>query len=186
MKTTGDLQLLNVISKADAPTNYTYDVSLPPGGYLAQAEDGSIGVFDANNVLLAAVDAPWAKDANGRDVPTHYVVDGSSITQVVDHGSPGIAYPIVADPSWTWYPWGYAIKYTYSETLAIASQNSDAAALAILCGLLTPVPAVACGLAGVIISRVSANYVSGIASRGNCLQMNVPWGLPSLYYEVSC
>jgi hypothetical protein len=53
---------------------------------------------------------PWAWDADGRDVPTRYIVEGDTIVQEVDHAGGDYAYPIVADPwmgnalisSWSW------------------------------------------------------------------------------------
>ena len=41
---------------------------------------------------------PWAKDANGQDVPTHYEIDGTIVTQIVEHKGDDVAYPVVADP----------------------------------------------------------------------------------------
>lgn len=45
------------------------------------------------------IDASWALDANGKPVPTHYEVNGTTLTQVVEHAA-GTAYPVVADPSY--------------------------------------------------------------------------------------
>lgn len=39
------------------------------------------------------------------DIPTHYVVNGNTLTQIVEHTSvPNVAYPVVADPFWL-APW---------------------------------------------------------------------------------
>jgi len=42
---------------------------------------------------------PWAFDAEGRAVPTRFVVDGMKLTQEVDHLSDDFTYPIVSDPT---------------------------------------------------------------------------------------
>jgi Protein of unknown function (DUF2599) len=59
----------------------------------------------------------------GRNIPTRYVVQGSSITQVVDHRQAGIQYPVTADPwlfrdlissaNWDYRPgYGYTLSVT--------------------------------------------------------------------------
>lgn len=41
-----------------------------------------------------------AVPATADDVPTHYEVHGSTLTQIVDHTGGRFAYPVVADPVW--------------------------------------------------------------------------------------
>lgn len=81
-----------------APGRFDYGLSLDPGSTLVIDADGVVEVLDASGAMTAGVAPAWAKDASGADVPTHYEVSGSTLTQVVDHSSPGIAYPVVADP----------------------------------------------------------------------------------------
>ncbi|WP_156784095.1 hypothetical protein [Corynebacterium timonense] len=47
---------------------------------------------------MALIDAPWARDAAGKVLPTHYEVAGDTFTQVVEVNQPDVAYPIEADP----------------------------------------------------------------------------------------
>lgn len=96
LKGDGSLQLTTLIRNSQAPQNFSYQFDLganftvqPLGSGLALMKSGK---------FVAAVAAPWAKDAQGRDVPTHYEVDGSTITQVVEHQKSDFTYPIVADP----------------------------------------------------------------------------------------
>ena len=66
---------------------------------------GGVVALDGSGQVVAAVDAPWARDANGTEVPTRFVVEGTTLTQVVDHTTATFAYPITADPAvWSW--WG--------------------------------------------------------------------------------
>lgn len=51
---------------------------------------------------IAEIAAPWAVDASGAIVPTHYTVDGDTIVQTVVTTAE-TAFPVVADPSWTWW-----------------------------------------------------------------------------------
>lgn len=60
--------------------------------------NGGITIFDSANAYLGAVSPAWATDALGRSVPTRYELDGLTLTQVVDHSSRSVTYPIVADP----------------------------------------------------------------------------------------
>ena len=50
-----------------------------------------------DGAFLAGIVAPWAKDANGNDLPTSYRVEGTSVVQVVDFDAT-TAFPVVADP----------------------------------------------------------------------------------------
>lgn len=53
---------------------------------------------------VATLAAPWAVDANGKSVPTHYEINGTTVNQVVDT-TPDTAYPVTADPSVAWWVW---------------------------------------------------------------------------------
>lgn len=55
--------------------------------------------------VVATIGMPWAKDANGEPVASHYDVDGDVVTLVVEHQDKPVAYPVVADP-WVWLDWG--------------------------------------------------------------------------------
>ena len=92
------VQMITTISGVDAPTTYPYDLGLDSGQSI-QLADGGAEVVNADGTVAFVVAPAWARDANGRDVPTHYEVDGSVLTQVVDHPSAeNLAYPVVADP----------------------------------------------------------------------------------------
>lgn len=97
---TGTVQVATVIENADAPTRYDYPISLPEASSLVLLEGGAAVVDDSTGETLGSFAAPWAKDAAGRDVPTRFEVNGSTLTQIVDHHS-SFAYPIVADPTYT-------------------------------------------------------------------------------------
>lgn len=102
----GDLgvQMLTTITGAEAPTRYSYTVTLDAGQRL-ELRDGGAAVVNADGNAELTVAAAWAKDADGKNIPTHYEVDGSILTQVVEHSSvKDVAYPVVADPIWL-APW---------------------------------------------------------------------------------
>lgn len=99
------VQMLTTIASADAPTSFSYPIEIPRGGTIALAQDGSAMVADKSGNPLISTDAPWAVDANGVPVPTHYEVEGTDLIQVVDHEAGDYTYPIVADPRYTYW-WG--------------------------------------------------------------------------------
>jgi hypothetical protein len=51
---------------------------------------------------VAAIEAPWAVDANGEALETRYEVTAEGIVQVVETDS-RTAFPVTADPSVTWW-----------------------------------------------------------------------------------
>ncbi|UOD83135.1 DUF2599 domain-containing protein [Paenarthrobacter ureafaciens] len=98
-KTDGSLQIATTILSADAPTTYEYALDLLPGSTLRTLESGTVEILDADGKFLAGVGAPWAKDASGKEIATHYEIVGSSLVQVVDHTkASNVLYPVVADP----------------------------------------------------------------------------------------
>ncbi|NUU07687.1 hypothetical protein [Leifsonia sp. C5G2] len=140
----GSLQVNAVISAATAPKRYTYDLTLPAGGQIVQAGEGYF-IVNAESNAVAYVSAPWAKDANGAQVPTHYELSGSTLTQVVDFTST-TAFPVVADPQFAWHGILPSVKLTRAETKTATTLTGMAtvcgwvgrytsAAGAALCGL---------------------------------------------------
>jgi len=93
----GSLQIFTVIDGPQAPTRYEYDITTAAGSTLTLVEGGGVVITDSVGNFAGAVTPPWAKDADGHALPTHYEVAGSTLTQVVDH-SAATSYPVVADP----------------------------------------------------------------------------------------
>jgi len=91
----GSLQINTVISSPDAPTAYPYRIDLPPGTTIEHV--GESLLFVNGDKLVGGLAPAWARDADDRNVPTRYVVDGATITQIVEHDAT-FTYPIVADP----------------------------------------------------------------------------------------
>lgn len=102
-----------VILDASAASRYSHEVSIPDGARLALTDTltskgqdkkakntgpGGALILDSQDKLLAGFSAPWATDANGAAVPTHYELEGNTLVQVIDHTSGNTAYPVVADP----------------------------------------------------------------------------------------
>lgn len=97
---TGDgVQLLSVITSADAAETFAYDLTMPAGHHLEATVDGGARIIDGEGVVKVEFEPAWAQDAAGVDVPTRYCVVGDTLIQTVDHREvAGVSYPVVADP----------------------------------------------------------------------------------------
>ncbi len=95
----GSVQINTVIENANAPALYDYPITVPDGSTLVANEDGSVFAMDDSGAISLLIGAPWAKDANGKDIPTSYEITGTTLTQKVDHSqTKDVTYPVVADP----------------------------------------------------------------------------------------
>ncbi len=109
VKTDGGVQINTVIAGPDAPQRYEYPLALPAGSTVVE-KDGGILIFNAAGESLGTFLAPWAFDAKGAAVATHYEVNGTTLTQVVEHTTAN-SFPVVADPSY--YP---PVAFYYSRS----------------------------------------------------------------------
>ena len=156
VKDDGTVQILTTIEDADAPSSYSYEFDVPSGASLALTSDGGAQVATDEGVVTATIDAPWAVDANGAPVPTHYEVDGTTLTQIVDFDA-STAFPVVADPSVS-FGWKIYLKYNKAEVKAQVSgwrgTASDKAKYAsVFCAAL-----VAGGAIGAVAAATCAAY----------------------------
>lgn len=94
----GAVQVATVIDAPSSPTSFAYPIDVPSGATLVAQGDGA-AIINEQGETLGVFEAPWARDAEGTPVPTRYAVNGSALTQIVDHG-PEHAYPVVADPTY--------------------------------------------------------------------------------------
>lgn len=98
VKDDGSVQVLTIIDEASAPQSYSYTIEVPEGASLDVDEDGAVHITGAGGEFIGGVAPAWAVDANGASVPTTYQVEGSTLTQLVNHDAAQFTYPIVADP----------------------------------------------------------------------------------------
>ena len=169
-----------IVNSASDPTNYT--LKFAGASALTQAEDGSIMVLDAEGNVDAVIAKPWAKDANGTDVPTSYEINGTNLTQVVDHRTGAFTYPVTADP-WARHWWGISIYLNRSQTNNVMFGS----AAAIAPSLYIPEPAVSKAVAAAL--AVFSGYANWIYNRGGCLAMHRSWSGQAWvwhYYGGSC
>ncbi|QNA77609.1 hypothetical protein C8250_042835 [Streptomyces sp. So13.3] len=145
--------LYTVIKGSNAPTQMTYNLSLPPGAVLLPSTADSDGTassdpdnpenpaagrvsytIELNGAVVGTIDAPWAKDANGVSVPTSYTLQGNHLIQTVNHA--GAAYPVVADPHVSFGWWIY-VRFSKEEAKGVAHKIAvGTPAVAAVCGIM--------------------------------------------------
>lgn len=181
VKADGSVQITTIIDGPNSPSVFDYKLDVPTAGSLVLNVDGSAAVLDAEANPALLIDIPWAKDANGTDVPTHYEVDGEVLTQIIDLTDPSIAYPVIADPRVSYLWWGVAIKLNHSETVNLSNNFTPAYFTSIFCGFAGPAAPV-CALAVSIRIWTWQKPVMDAANNGRCAQLNYPYGLgPGLW-----
>ena len=94
----GSVAIHSVLNSAEAPRAFDYILGLQAGAVVQVDEaSGSATALNADGSVAVMVAAPWATDANGRSIPTHYSVSGHTLTQHVEVTAES-AFPVVADP----------------------------------------------------------------------------------------
>jgi len=94
------------IEDASASKEYAFSYNLDAGSKLITAKEllgeeydtGEVFIVNEKGEISYAIEAPWAKDANGNDIETFYKVEGNILIQVVNFDE-DTAFPVVADPS---------------------------------------------------------------------------------------
>lgn len=117
-KIANGIQALAILRGSDAPTNIRYVVS-GRDVHLSLDALGGIGVADADGTRAGHISAPWATDAHGKSLPTSYSVSGNVITQHVS--TAGAAFPVVADPHYTWGWISGTVYFNHAETKDLAA-----------------------------------------------------------------
>lgn len=176
--TSDGARLSVVITAADAPTDYAFPVQLPDGGYLKVLDDGSVDVVTGLGVTVASIATPFATDANGNGVPTHFEIDADgALVQHVDHA--GAAYPVVADPRVSFH-WDHATVYlSRSETRYVGHGGAWAigGAVGAAIGVVGGAPGWIIGGAAVggLMASIGADRVDSHLSHNQCIQINARW-----------
>ncbi|GAA2132666.1 hypothetical protein [Nocardioides bigeumensis] len=191
----GGTQFVVAIGGAESPETYAFPVDVPDGARLELTEDGGAQVADGGGGSLATIPAPWAEDANGADVPTHFEVADGALVQVVDHIDSGATYPILADPSvFTCDAWtATCVKFTKAETVAISKFANPGLVGAFtwagaVCSKI-PVPVIAggCAIYVSVYAYLLVKSFDGAAGSGKCVELHFSRiGAPLWWKTESC
>lgn len=171
------------VDRPDAPTKFEFPVSI--GGRPAQlrpAPGGAVDVLD-QGTLVASFAPPWAYDAVGEKVDTHFEIRGSTVVQIVDHV--GATYPVVADPdvrrncgriTCTWY---WSVSATHRLARGMLTPNGDlmyGVTSGVVCLVLAGSGAggLACGLIYHAGMNAFARQLSQAHRDGRCFTVSTP------------
>jgi RHS repeat-associated protein len=101
----------------DAPTTFTYAVSMQPQDQLRQAGEGELQVF-RDDKPVAKITAPTAVDAQGNDVPVTLKPTAGGFEVLVDYHSQDVAWPLLVDPGFDYVstPSNFGYGWWYIET----------------------------------------------------------------------
>ncbi|WP_432171971.1 hypothetical protein [Streptomyces sp. 1222.5] len=130
--TDGGLRTLVTLKDSTAATTQRFDLKAPENASLT--EDGKGGyevtrpLANGGHLVLATIDAPWAKDANGKTVQTWYRIDGSQLVQTIE-ADDHTAFPVVADPKITWGIVTGTAYFNKRETRVIADNGALSGAI---------------------------------------------------------
>ncbi|QNP72621.1 DNRLRE domain-containing protein [Streptomyces roseirectus] len=188
----GGVRTFQVIKNATAPHEYTSAMKLPAGATLTPFDGGTVLVSsgtDENTVVHGLIDAPWARDADGKAVPTSYRVEGDKLVQTVDF-SAATAFPVVVDPKLT-----FGLNIYFNATSVEWKAYSMAATtagwggwlygctVAKLPAKLAGIGKMVCGAAGLNAWKNLVNWLKQIKNwnlaAGGCYQIKL-WGSSKL------
>lgn len=110
-ETGNGFRVLTTISAKPATRRFDYTFDVPQSTRLVETGGGYM-LTDGKHVL-GILGKPWAVDATGKQLRTHYEWNKSVLTQVLDEDLLGVSYPLVLDPAW-----GYVFQYDLSFSAA--------------------------------------------------------------------
>jgi hypothetical protein len=183
VKTDGSISFNTKIDGPEAPTSYSYPLSVPTNGRVNLRDDGGVDIFGPDSeVAVANIPPAWAKDAEGRSIDTRFEVNGTTLTQVVNHRVAGVVYPAVADP-WVrrWFGFEFQLNRNQTNNVMFGQAGAAVAALWIPDVTVSKVAASALG--------ASSGYANWVYNRGGCLKFTVTyWGQVSMghYFGGNC
>jgi hypothetical protein len=188
-RTAAGVSVIAVLDAAHGGARATVDFTneLPKGQRLEPAQDGSLIVVDGRDVV-GTVAAPWARDARGRSLPTHYEQQGEGgLRQVVD--TRGATFPVVADPKYSlgfyrvpvWYVEYYWSEMWTNKLLMDRYGAPVSAVVGALCGKIPNAAAkAACGyLLKKRYSTIRSQVNYGIAHK-RCMKIRNSFGIYDL------
>jgi hypothetical protein len=166
-------QMLFELRDASAPTTFDLAVALPPGARLISNDVlGALFVVDQHEDVIGVFAKPWAVDADGMAVPTSFEIRGNTLRQHVEHR--GAAYPVGADPQYTWGWVTGTAYYSRRETKDMMSWTYGATVVAGLCAAFGVETLGAACAVSVAFYAQWAFQADRAFSEGRCLKIKVP------------
>lgn len=110
------VRVMTAIADDSAPESYDYTFNVPDGTELT--DRGDFYYLEHGDDLYGSLQEAWAIDAEGKSIPTNYTWDGNTLTQHVELSTPGIVFPVLADPGWS-YSYKFAVTKRASQAKAL-------------------------------------------------------------------
>lgn len=113
-----------LIKNSSADKSYKFRYNIAKGCKLIFAnqcknvdenDKGDVYIVKSNTEVIGVIKAPWAKDADGNNLNTHYKIKGNALIQYIDFNK-NTKFPVVADPT-TIVDSKTIVKKTYSKWL---------------------------------------------------------------------
>jgi hypothetical protein len=169
---TGGAQLLSVMQNSSASASQKYNLTLPTGVKLTSQSDGGYIMQDAAGQTVGRIEAPWAKDATGKDLPTKYALAGNVLTQTTN--TAGAKYPVVADPKVSFGIRVY-VRYSRAEVKAMKQQNVLIGGTTLASAVCGKIPTFWLKTACLAAVAITSNSVNGTfkdaANRDRCVEL---------------
>lgn len=161
-----------VIADKTSPSTHEFTIGNEDNSLQLQ-DDGSVIVYGADGTQTNYILAPWAKDAEGKDLDTYYTLEGNALKQHIDLSD--AAFPVIADPSTGCGVGWCSVYFNLSETNAIAAGGAQSvAAIAAGCFVIGGAPAAAACTA---ISGPVVAVAHAAKANKNCVGI-IGYGLP--------
>lgn len=94
----GGVQIVHQINDASSEHEFSLDLKLEKNQNLIKSSTNEYLIIDEDGNTVSLIGSPWAVDSKGKFLPTEYIIDGNTLTQVVHVEDIDISYPIKADP----------------------------------------------------------------------------------------
>jgi RHS repeat-associated protein len=103
------VETMTDVRSAEAPTQTTYELSVPAGAELRATRAGGAEVAEGEKTTLL-VAPPTAIDAAGEPVETEMQVSGQSLTVTI-RPTHSTAFPVLVDPQWISEAWNWTVGH---------------------------------------------------------------------------
>jgi hypothetical protein len=93
----GGVQMLTVLESGSSPSEQRFELELPDDAVPQLNPDGSVSIW-LDGVEVGLFERPWATDASGTDLRTHYSLEGNVLVRKTDVTK--ASFPVVVDPAY--------------------------------------------------------------------------------------
>jgi hypothetical protein len=93
------MQTIILFESAKASEDVAFQFEVTPVLIPVYQPSGAIDYLNEKGAVVGGLAAPWAIDANGKNLSTKFVLTGNTLVQHVEFDEQ-TAFPVIADPQW--------------------------------------------------------------------------------------